>query len=307
METKMMKKGFIALQWFKCLLRKILPSSVVIFLVKIIARVSPPQFENSFVSLSDTQIEDLPQRDLIRSKESRTYSQNGEDGLIDFLFSRIEAPSKRFVEIGIEDGTECNTRLLSCAKGWTGLVIEGSDSLARSAKKRYAKEAPGRVKVIQAFASPRNINELLTNHSFAGEIDLLSIDIDSYDYWLWEAINCIRPRLVVIEYNGDFGPVLSLTVPYEENFDRFKKHFSGYYSGASLTAMNKLGERKGYGLVASDSRGVNAFFVRKDLLASSGLETLSPEAAYYTDSRRRWKETPTEVLSRLRHLEFYTI
>ena len=96
---------------------------------------------------------------------------------------------------------------------------------------------------------------------FADTWDLLSIDIDGNDYWVWNAIDG-QPRLVVIEYNSSFGPDRAVTIPYDPSFDRFQHHPFGIYHGASIAALAKLGAAKGYALVGGDSNGVNAFFVR---------------------------------------------
>ena len=130
---------------------------------------------------------------------------------------------------------------------------------------------------------------------------MLSIDIDSTDYWIWEALTVINPRVVVIEYNASFGISLSVTVPYQLNFNRYEFHPSGYYHGASLHALNALALRKGYALVGCDTAGVNAFFVRQDL-AEENLTVLTPEAAFYEDMRRNRFHTSDEQFELIQHL-----
>lgn len=110
-----------------------------------------------------------------------------------------------------------------------------------------------------------NIERTIEELNIPKSLDILSIDIDGSDYWIWKAINNINPRIVVIEYNAAFGMNRSVTVPYEPDFDRFKKHKSGYYHGASLKALTKLGKEKGYSFICCDSNGVNAFFIRDGL------------------------------------------
>jgi hypothetical protein len=120
-----------------------------------------------------------------------------------------------------------------------------------------------RVKVVQAWVTRETVNDLLEEHDATGEIDLLSIDIDGNDYWLWEAIEVCSPRLVIIECNLHFGPERAVVVPYDPAFDR-RRH-SPMYCGASLAAMVHLGGRKGYRLVAMEPYGPNAYFLRDDV------------------------------------------
>jgi hypothetical protein len=107
-----------------------------------------------------------------------------------------------------------------------------------------------------------DVNELITECGFAGEIDLLSIDIDGMDYWIWQALTACNPRLVAIEYNWLFGPERAVTVPYDSAFDLEKAGLRSYH-GASLAALVTLGRCKGYRLVATER--VNAFFLRNDV------------------------------------------
>ena len=167
------------------------------------------------------------------------------------------------------------------------------------AEAMYRREARNQIKTVCAFAEPGNINALLRQSGFEGEIDLLSIDIDSFDYWLWRAVEAVAPRVVVIEYNGCFGNELSVTVPFERNFNRFKKHYSGYYMGASLEALRRLGEKKRYGLVGCDSNGINAFFVRSDLKVQGDLKFVSSPQAYHHFCGKPWRESTEEMMARM--------
>ena len=134
------------------------------------------------------------------------------------------------------------------------------------------------------------------------EIDLLSIDVDGVDYWLWKALTSLRSRLVVIEYNSFWGAQRAVTVPYEPDFDRFRKHPSGYYHGASLAALYRLAQEKGYILAGCDSEGLNAFFVRRDLAEAAGLAAASTAEAYRPFNPKRMSESLEASLARIRHL-----
>jgi hypothetical protein len=114
---------------------------------------------------------------------------------------------------------------------------------------------------VVASVSPDNINQILVDHGFTGDVDLLSIDIDSYDYWVLEALEACSPRLLVVEYNAAFGPDRAVTIPPRQPLEGAPKH----YRGASLAALEKLARRKGYRLVACEQSGVNAFFLRHDI------------------------------------------
>jgi hypothetical protein len=118
---------------------------------------------------------------------------------------------------------------------------------------------------VQTFITRDNLQELISGNGVPREIDFLSLDVDGNDYWFWETLACISPRVACIEYNAGIGPDLSWTVPYDDEFERYSKHASGFFHGASLAALESLGRRKGYYLIGCDSTGTNAFFLRDDI------------------------------------------
>lgn len=227
--------------------------------------------------------------------EFSCYSQNGEDGIILSLLSRIGVENHYIVEIGTEDGRECNSANMILNFGWHACLIECDPGMAQSAVGYFQDSAGGRVRVMHALATPENINDLLAEGGVPRQVDILSIDIDSHDYWLWQAVQIIEPRLVVIEYNASFGPALSVTIPYGEP-PPLTRLQTRYYQGASLKALQRLGLRKGYQLVAGDSKGVNAFFVRQDVCETAGLHAASPAQVYRPHFRRSLKKSPEEQL-----------
>lgn len=186
---------------------------------------------------------------MFEFSEWRKYSQNGEDGVLAAIFDRIGITSRYYVEFGCESGHERNTRFLE-EQGWTGLLMSHD-----------CHESPFDVKM--EHVSAENINDLFQRYSVPASFDLLSIDIDGNDYWVWKAIlPSYVPRVVVIEYNGCLDVHVSKTVKYQPDFA-----WSGTnYFGASLRALAKLAEGKGYQLVYCESVGVNAFFVHASLL-----------------------------------------
>lgn len=195
----------------------------------------------------------------LKAFERRAYSQNGEDGIIEEILRRIGVTRKYCVEFGVADGRECNCARLIRAEGWTGLFLEADPIQFSSLQREY--RAFKRVLCVQQVISSANIEDIFARHSVPVDFDVLSIDIDSNDYWVWAAIHNWSPRLVVIEYNASYPPPRKWRMRENRNHTwDGSSHF-----GASLASLSALGRKKGYRLVATDSHGVNAFFVRDDL------------------------------------------
>lgn len=213
----------------------------------------------------------------LQEYEFQVYSQWGEDGIIQYLIHSLEIPNKNFVEFGVYDYRESNTRFLLQHNNWSGLILDSSNEFIEQIKKEplYFRND---LKAVCAFVTRENINELLSSNGLSGDIGLLSIDIDGNDYWIWEAINCVSPRIVICEYDSLLGDTATITTPYEASFDRVKAHYSFVYGGASIAALHRLAKKKGYALVGSNSAGNNAFFVRNDVVKN--LPVLSPQEAY---------------------------
>ena len=201
----------------------------------------------------------------LAANEFQVYSQWGEDGIIQHLLRQVRVPRKVFVEFGVQDYVESNTRFLLVKDNWSGLVIDGSDEHIRFIRRDeiYWRH---NLKAAHAFITRENINDLLRDHGISGEIGLLSVDIDGNDYWVWEALTAVDPVLVSVEFNWRFGPERAVSVPYDAGFVRQSAHSSWLYFGASLSALEKLGARKGYALVGIGSSAVNAFFVKREFL-----------------------------------------
>ena len=244
-----------------------------------------------------------------KNMEYKIYSQNGEDGLLHFIFSKIGTTNRCFVEFGISSGIECNTANLSINHGWNGLLIDGDVNNIKRAKYYYNqlhKIEPEQIKIVSNFITAQNIDKIISENCINGKIDLLSIDIDGNDYWVWKAIKSILPRVVVIEYNASLGSEKSVTVNYDPQFDVQKKHKSGWYHGASLAALTKLGNSNGYMLIGCDSTGTNAFYVLKDI-AHDNLNEVSVREAFYPDSRRLGKFSSEEQYELIKYLDWIEI
>ena len=219
----------------------------------------------------DRRIREFDAGDL-RSFERRVSSQNGEDGIIEEIFRRIGTTNKFFVEIGAETGEECNCRRLVREAGWNGVFVE-ADPAKHARLTEVYRDYP-EVVCVQAFVRSDQIAQLLADRGVPPDLDLLSIDIDGNDYWVWKAITN-RPRVVVIEYNADYR------VPRRWVMQENPGHAwdgTNYY-GASLASLASLGREKGYTLVCTDSTGVNAFFIRDDLYTTD--KFLDPIVHYY--------------------------
>jgi hypothetical protein len=234
------------------------------------------------------QIESLGLLENIQDAEFKVFSQWGDDGIIQYLVQHLEIEPKTFIEFGVQNYRESNTRFLLMNNNWTGLVIDGCREYIDYIVKddlywRYDLTA------VCAFVGRENINNIFAENGFEGKIGILSIDIDGNDYWIWNSINAVEPVLVIVEYNSSFGDQYAITIPYEPKFNRTQAHYSNLYWGASLKALCLLAEKKGYEFIGSNSSGNNAYFVRKDRIGK--LRKLSAEQGYvrakYRESRDR--------------------
>ena len=206
----------------------------------------------------------------------KVYSQCDEDGIIQEIFRRIGTGNKIFVEFGVGPEFECNTVKL-LVEGWRGLWLDGSpDNIANIHQHFDPFVRDGRLQAMQSFITAENINSLIAQNGISGDIDLLSIDIDRNDYWVWQAIDVVKPRVVVIEYNATLRPPMSLVVPYEPT-----QTWNGTnYFGASLEALVRLGRKKGYRLVGCSFNGANAFFVQDEFAGDHFLDPPTAEEHY---------------------------
>jgi len=198
----------------------------------------------------------------------RVQSQQEEDGILLFIFSLIGTTNKRCVEICAGDGIECNTANLIINHGWIGLLCDGNGTNIERARRFYTTHPDTRTwppAIVKEWLTRSNVNSVIMDHGFQGDIDLLSVDVDGIDYWLWKEISCISPRVVVLEFNHLWGPDIAVTVPYSDDFVAEFTRYGSDYAGASLNAFVKLSSEKGYRLVGTNAIGTNAFFVRNDL------------------------------------------
>jgi hypothetical protein len=201
--------------------------------------------------------------DSIHDAEFRVSSQFGDDGIIQYLIHHVLIESRTFIEFGVENYTESNTRFLLTNDNWRGLVIDGNASDIEYIRRDHIYWRH-ELTAVHSFINRDNINDLIAGHGFAGDLGLLSIDIDGNDYWVWKAVEAVAPTIVVIEYNSVFGNRHAITIPYTPDFNRTKAHPSNLFWGASLKALSLVAAEKGYAFVGCNSNGNNAYFVRRD-------------------------------------------
>ena len=218
--------------------------------------------------------------------EFSAFSQWGEDGIIDWLISKIPAMPKSFIEFGVENYRESNTRLLLQLRNWRGLVIDGSSNNIQCIQEQEVSWRH-QLDSFSEFITSENINYLISRSRMAGDIGLLSIDIDGNDYWVWRAITQVNPVVVVVEYNAVLGDLFPISIPYEPSFNRTLAHYSNLYFGASLPALIHLGINKGYTFVGSNTAGCNAFFVRSDVAKHilPSMKTVTAYPSLFRESR----------------------
>lgn len=296
----------------KALIKKLLPRGLISFFRKAIYPEKIDIVEDNLNSLLKTYYQniaasDFDQKTAMRNAEFKVYSKHGGDGLLLYIFSKVGATNRTFVEIGVEDGKECNTANLSLNFGWKGLLIDANREWIESAELFYQEKLgkmAGNIKAVTSFVTAENINRTLLDNGRRGEIDLLSIDIDGNDYWVWKSINVIRPRVVVLEYNSSFG-LKPMTVKYNPHFHYQKTYKENpLYFGASLTALTKLSKEKGYILVGCDGHGHDAFFIREDVAKGKFVE-LPAEEAFYPNPKAIQKIGSIEKqFEKIKHLDF---
>ncbi|OGG12853.1 hypothetical protein A3D77_07395 [Candidatus Gottesmanbacteria bacterium RIFCSPHIGHO2_02_FULL_39_11] len=201
---------------------------------------------------------------IFKNTGFRVFSQNDEDGLFLYIFALIGFTNKICIDIAFGSPYGANVTNLICNWDFTGLLIEGKnteDSINFFGTHPDTWIYPP--KIIKAWVTKDNVNQLIKDNGIVGEIDLFSLDLDGIDYWILKNLNVVSPRVIILEYMNIFGPNIAVTVPYKSDFDRSNIHPD--FFGASLGAFVKLGKKKGYRLVGCNKYGFNAFFMRNDL------------------------------------------
>ena len=194
----------------------------------------------ALVRVSALERAELPYPQRFVARRARLMSNDEEDGITLAILSEIGVTNRTFVEVacGSNGG---NSGFLALECGWRGLMVDGDEERLAAARRRFRYAD---VTFANCFVTRENVDGFLAENGIHGDIDLMSIDIDGNDFWLWEGLTAVTPRLVIIEYNSYFGPDKSLVVPYSADFDRH--NYTNFFYGASIQAMRKLAARKAY-------------------------------------------------------------
>ncbi len=197
--------------------------------------------------------------------EFRSFSQYGDDGIIEYLIQHCDISPCSFVDIGVETYAEANTRFLAEHRQWRGLIVDQNPRLSRDLA-RTRLDWRSQVSAVSTFVTRDNVRQIVEPFVGLGGLGLLSIDIDGVDYWVLEQLVGVRPAMIITEYNSLFGDVAAVSIPYDEKFDRTRPEYHNIYYGASLAAFGHLLAAQGYALVGCVTAGNNAYFVRTDRL-----------------------------------------
>lgn len=224
----------------------------------------------------------------LKEVEFKIFSQFGDDGIIQWLVNNIDIDNEFFVEFGVENYKEANTKFLMFNNNWSGFVMDGSSENIENLKKqdyfwKYNLNAKN------VFITKENINNLLLEENINPNIGLLHIDLDGNDYYIFDEINCLNPNILILEYNSLFGIEREISVPYREDFYRTKAHYSNLYFGASLKALHSLAYKKGFIFIGCNQAGNNAYFVRKDKI-NSKIKEISLEEGYVKSKFRESRD-----------------
>jgi len=224
--------------------------------------------------------------DNLAQVEFSVFSQFGEDGIIDWLVQKLKISNKTFIEFGVENYVESNTRFLMMNRNWRGLVIDSNPQNIASIKEK-AMYWRHDLTAACAFITRENIKQVIKENGFWGPLGILSIDLDGNDYWIMSELIELRPELLIVECNPIFGDRHPISTPYDPRFERFKNHFSGLCFGASIKALQDFAEQHDYVFLGSCINGINAFFCTKNIFHFVGGSLKNQQAwpAIHRDSR----------------------
>jgi len=233
--------------------------------------------------------------------EFQVFSQFGDDGIIQWLINELPIPNKTFIEFGVENYKEANTRFLLINNYWSGLVIDGSIENVNSIKSEQIYNFYD-LQASCSFITKSNINELITSARFDKEIGILSVDIDGNDYWILKEINRVQPVIIICEYNSLFGYEHPYTINYKDDFVRGNDYPFSFY-GSSLRSAIDLTEKKGYGFIGCNSAGNNAYFIKNDYIKYLSIPIVSAKEGYvFSSFTEAWDKegTPLRGMDKIR-------
>jgi hypothetical protein len=220
----------------------------------------------------------------------KVFSQDYEDGIIQYLLKSLNIKDVKFIEIGTQDYSESNTRYIYETMRCEGLIIDPTPNLKKKIDK-ILRVWKNTLKIHNDFVNSKNIIEIIQKNSFDKNLDIFSLDIDGIDYWILEKLPNKISKIFVIEYNPYFGPDKEICSPNIERFDRFKYHPTGFCWGASLKAIIKLMSKKGYTFIGTNRLNVNSFFIQNELISKIHIKLPS------TNELTKYTEVKFNVLS----------
>ena len=242
------------------------------------------------------------------------FSQNGEDGLLDYLIKQLKISDKDFLEIGSSNGVENNTAWLAVAKRFSGIMVEGSEGAAKKAKKFVDQFCIG-VDVFNLWVNVKNGKDLINKMSSLTP-DIFSIDIDGNDYYITKFLMDLglRPKIIIVEYNSAFGPLESKTIEYDKHMlirngkgMDFSEETRLYY-GVSIKGWQNYFSSIGYKFVTVDSNGVNAVFMDPDHFDTGFINKIKGINFQENFFQMRFFKTNWESqFEKIRHLDFFEI
>lgn len=240
------------------------------------------------------------------SWEFSGFSQNGEDGIIDYLTRKIDNPNNYFLEIGASNGIDNNSAWLAFVRNYNGLMLDGDPESLKRAKS--IKHNMG-VEYLQMFVNKDNTSIILDRMLYSNP-DMVSLDIDGIDYYVAKSLieNGLRPKIFIVEYNSTFGPNQEITVDYKSDFNISEAHDTNLYYGVSVAGWRKFLSNKGYQFVTVDSNGVNAIFVDrkefdKDFLAK--LKGIDFNENFY--QHKKFNKTWEQQFELVKNMSYYKI
>ena len=243
--------------------------------IKILNKLFKNYFDKKLLMLGTSHILNMRKNykniSNLNEVDFKVFSQNGEDGIIDYLLFSLQIEKPKFIEIGVGDYYESNTRFLFERSSGDGLIIDIIDNFQKRVEKNI-RLWRGNLKILNRKIDSENILATLKEFNFFDNIDLFSIDVDSIDYWILEKMPKKFCKLIVAEYNPYFGSNLEISVPNDKNFDRSKYHHSNLCFGASLKSIINLLDRKGFVFLGTNLFKNNAFFVNSDFKDNLFLE-----------------------------------
>ena len=193
----------------------------------------------------------------------KIFSQNGEDGILDYLLYQLKIEKPKYIEIGVGDYTELNTRFIFERCSPKGVIVDCLENLEEKIKKNFSLWK-SELKIVNDFVNPNNIIKIMREADTLNNLDIFSLDIDGIDYWILKELPKDFSKIAIVEFNPIFGKNLKVSVPNITNFDRKKYHYSNLCFGMSLQAAIEIMNEKNFYFVGTNLLRNNAFFISKN-------------------------------------------